>query len=79
MVVALHPKPGIALVHVPAHVDFTAEHGVDAPLFRLRIEIHDAVHDAVVRDGARVHSQLLDAVEQGADPVCAVQKAVFGV
>ena len=79
MVHRAHAVGGAAVVHVVADVDLASDDGMDAALFRLGVEIHDAVHDAVIRDGAGVHAQFFDAVQQGTDAVCAVQETVFGV
>ena len=74
-----HAVGGAAVVHIFAHIDFAADDRVNAALFRLGIKIHHAIHHAVVGDGAGVHAQLFNAVEQWADAVCAVQQAVFGM
>ena len=74
-----HAVGGTAIIHVFADIDFTADDRVNAAFFRLGVEIDHAVHHAVVGDGAGIHAQFLDAVEQRADAVCAVQQAVFGM
>ena len=79
MVHRTHAVCGAAVVHVIADVDFASDDGVDSALLCFGIKIHHPIHCAVVGDGAGVHAQLLDAVEQRPDTVCAVQETVFGV
>ena len=74
-----HAVCGAAIIHVIADIDFASDDGMDSALLCLGIKIHHAVHGAVVGDGAGVHAQFFDAVEQRPDAVCAVQETVFGV
>ena len=41
------------------HIYLAAQHRLDARRLCRPVEINDTVHDAVVRDGRTVHSQLL--------------------
>ena len=66
-------------VHVGAHVHFAADHGMDALCLAGLVKIDRAVQHAVVRDGAGVHAQRLQALGQLADAAGAVQQAVFAV
>ena len=62
---------------VPADVGLTADDGLEACLRHGRVEINDAVEYAVVRDGARIHAERLQAFHQGGDPAGPVQQAVL--
>ena len=75
--------PVPVIVPVPAvmggHIDLAADDGLYPGLFHGLIESHDAVHDAVVRDGDGVLAQGFYLIGNGVDPAGAVQKAVFRV
>jgi len=61
------------------HIDLAADDGLHARLAAGAVKRHRAVHDAVVRDGQRVLTQLFGAPGQLADAARAVQQAVFGM
>ncbi len=79
MIHGAHAAGRAVILHIVAGIDLTADDGMDAALFGFRVKIDDPIHRAMVGDGAGIHAQLLDAVKQRADAVCAVQQAVFGV
>ena len=60
-------------------IDLAADDGLDALLFALFVELHAAEHDAVVRDGQRLHAQFLGAGDELVDARSAVQQTVFGM
>ena len=60
-----------------SHIDFTADDGLDARLFGCLIELHTAVHDAVVGAGNGGLAAFLDAVHQLVDAAGTVQQTVF--
>ena len=61
------------------NVDFTADYGLDARAFTGAVEVHRAVHHAVVRNGQGVKAQLFGALRQGVYAAGPVKQAVFGV
>ena len=62
---------------VGAYVYLAAYHGMYAALLRLAVKVDHAVHHAVIRNGAAVHAQLLDPVEQARNARGSVEQAVF--
>ena len=60
-----------------SYIDFTADDGLDARLFGCLIELHTAVHDAVVGAGNGGLAAFLDAVHQLVDAAGTVQQTVF--
>ena len=62
-----------------SHVQLAADDGLDPGLFGGLVEIHAAVHDAVVCNGNGGLSQLLHPLHQRAQTAGAVQQAVFGM
>ena len=69
----------LLFVHVRADVHLATDDGMDALADAGAVEVHHAVHHAVVGDGAGVHAQFLEPGNQGLDGTCAVQQAVFGM
>ena len=61
------------------HVQLTPDDGLDARLQAGGVELHHAVHSAVVRDRQGRHPQLTGAPDQGLDSAHAVQQAVLGM
>ena len=59
------------------HIDLAADDGLDARGLGGLVKIDAAVHNAVVRNGDGILSQLLDPVHELVDPAGAVQQAVF--
>ena len=66
-----------AIVHIGADIAFAADHGVNPGLFRSRVEIHRAVHHAVIGHGAVAHALRAQRVHQRIDAARAVKQAVF--
>ena len=66
-----------AIVHIGADIAFAADHGVNPGLFRSRVEIHRAVHHAVIGHGAVAHALRAQRVHQRIDAARAVEQAVF--
>ena len=62
-----------------SNIHLTADDGFDACRNCGIVELHAAIHNAVVGDGHGGLAQLLDAVEKFVDPARAVQQAVFGM
>ena len=62
---------------VPADIRLTADDRFDPCVLHCGIEINRAVQDAVIRNRARIHTQLLQPVHQSGDPAGAVQQAVL--
>ena len=60
-------------------INLAADNGLDADAFAGFIEFHDAIHDAVVGNGKRIHAALFTGGCKLFDPTGAVQKAVFGM
>ena len=78
------PRLIVQLVHLVKpgagrHVQLAADDGLDPRLFGGLVEIHAAVHDAVVGDGHRGLAQLLDPLHQRTQAAGAIQQAVFGM
>ena len=67
-------KPGAAFGR---HIHLTADDGLDALGLAGAVKVNDAVHHAVVSDGAGGLSQLLHHLGQVPDAAGAVQQAVF--
>ncbi len=61
------------------HVNFTADDRIDSRCRGFLIEVNDAVHNAMVRDGGAVHPQLFDPFDIFFDFIGTVQQTVFGV
>ncbi len=61
------------------HVDLAADDRFYAPFLRGLVEIHGAVHHAVVGDGHRGHAAFRREVHEPRDAARAVQQAVFAV
>ena len=59
------------------HIHLAADNGMDALLLTGAVEVHRAVHDAVVSDGAGVLPHGLHQCRQVADTARAIQQAVF--
>ena len=59
------------------HVDLTADDRLDALLQSGLVELDNAVHDAVVRDGGGIHAKLFDTLYVGCDLVGAIQERVL--
>ncbi len=81
-----HQMPGLIVQLVDlikaaagGNVQLTADDGLDPGLFGGLVEIHAAVHHAVVGDGNGGLSQLLHPLHQRAQTAGAVQQAVFGM
>ena len=70
---------GAFLAPARRHVDLTADDGLHALRHRLLVEVDDAVHRTVVRDGDGRHALLLDGGDQLLDAARAVEEAVFRV
>ena len=69
-------EPGAAL---RGHIDLAADDGLHALRLASPIEVDDAVHNTVVRDGHRRLAQLLHQLRQVPDAAGAVQQAVLRV
>ena len=67
-------EPGAALGR---HVDLAADDGLDALRLAGPVEVNDAVHNAMVRDGAGGLPHGLHHAGQVLDAAGAVQEAVF--
>ena len=61
------------------HIDLASDDGSDALSLTCLIEINDAVHDAMVRDGSAVHAKLLDSLYIFFDFIGTVQQTVLCV
>jgi hypothetical protein len=70
---AVLARGGLFFIHVRTHVHLAAYNRMNAALLRLFIKIDDAVHHAVVGDGARRLAQCLKPVHQPVDPARAVE------
>ena len=81
-VAALGVQP-VDLVRAPppgrGHIDLTADDGLDPLPLAGPVEVHRAVHHAVVRDGHGALPQLPHPLGQTVDAAEAVQEAVLGV
>ena len=64
---------------VGRYIDLAANDRVDALFLRRPVEVDDAVHDAMVRDGGAVHAQLLHPGDILFDFIGTVQEGVFRV
>ena len=67
-------KPGMR-----RHVNFTADDRIDPRRRGFLIEVNDAIHNAVIRDGGAVHPQFFDTFDIFFDFIGTVQQTVFGV
>ena len=72
-------QPGVLHGAVLRHVGLDAQDGLDPLLFALTIEVDNAVHDAVVRDGHGGLPESLGPGHQGGDAGRSVQRGVLGV
>ncbi len=61
------------------HIDLAAYHRFDACRLRRTVEINDAVHDAMIRDGGAVHSQFLHPGDIFLYFIGAVQEGILRV
>ena len=64
---------------VPGHIGLHAQDGFDPLLLALPVEVDDAVHDPVIRDGHGGLPQALGPGHQGGDTGRPVQQRVLGV
>ena len=71
--------PGLLVLHVFANIHLAADDRVDAPLPGGLIKVHHPIHDPVVGDGAAVHAQALNLIQQRFNAAGAVQQAIFGM
>ena len=70
----------VLLIHpARSNVGFDAKDRLDPLLLSLHIELHDAEHDAVVRDRHTRHAELYGAVNEVRNSVCAVEQRILGV
>ena len=60
-------------------VDLAANYWLDARLFAGLVEVHHAIHGAVIGDCQGVHSQLFSLVNQVGNPADAIQHTVLSV
>ena len=66
------------VLHPPrSRVYLAADNRMNSLFFAFPPEINDAEHDAVIRNGQRIHSQFLRPRHNVPDPGSAVQKTVF--
>ena len=75
--VAHFPPRGGTVRPVPADIGLAADDGLEACFRHGRVEINGAVEHAVIRDGARIHAERLQAFHQRGDPAGPVQQAVL--
>ena len=61
----------------PGHIDLAAQDGLDPLGHTFFIEIHSAIHDAVVRDGQRRLPHVLHMGHQLLDAASAVEETVL--
>ena len=62
-----------------SNIHLAADNGTDTSRHCRIVELHAAIHNAVVGDGHGGLAQLFDAVEQFVDSARTVQQAVFGM
>ena len=78
VIIAVLPFSGLPVEAGPrGHIDFTAQHRTDPGFLRGFVEVDDAVHGAVVRDGEGVHSQFLRPGHDLLDLAGAVQQGIL--
>ena len=79
VVCALLAVPFLVLDALRSDVSLDAQQRLDPCLFGLKIELHDAKHDAVIGDRERVHLHLLSPSDHLRDPIRTVKQRIFGV
>ena len=58
-------------------IDLTAQNRLDALLLAFLIKLHRAIHGAVIRNGQRLHAQLLSIGHQLGDFRGTIQQTIF--
>ena len=62
-----------------SHIDLAADDGLDSLRLARLVEVHHAVHDAVVGDGHGALAQLLHPLDQQGNAAGPVQQGIFGM